>query len=64
MGDLQAWIWKPRERVLVRYVSKWYDYVTMFVFALGWETLLQFQQRKTPINIKVGGFCYDMHFHY
>jgi hypothetical protein len=20
--------------------------------------------RKTPINIKVGGFCYDMHFHY
>jgi hypothetical protein len=30
-------IWKPRERVLVRYVSKWYDYVTMFVFCFKME---------------------------
>ena len=32
MGDVQMRIWKPRERVLVSDVSKWYDYVSMFVF--------------------------------
>jgi len=31
MGDLQARLWKPMERVLVRYVSKWYDYVAMLL---------------------------------
>ena len=32
MGDVQTRIWKLRERILARYVFKWYDYVTMFVY--------------------------------
>jgi hypothetical protein len=34
MGDVQTWIWKPRERVLVKDLSKWNDYVSMFVFCI------------------------------
>ena len=40
MINLQNRIWKHRERVLVRYVSKWYDYVKMFAFSINMGNII------------------------
>ena len=50
MGNIQARIWKPRERVLVRYVSKW---LAFLIFADLWST----NMRKLAKDHKSYGYA-------